>query len=188
MTESASAHAQSTLSAFASIHGLLARASRGDAPAMLELFDATAGRVLGLVSRVLGPGPGAHEATVRCYESIWNGDEQPEADSTLPWLLAVAHRQAVTTHRASVPRQRTGAIPAGPPTFPPDADWLPMLSGAEREALSQVYLLGRSHDQVDARLRLRPGATVQLLHEAMLHLAEAVNDEPVDDEHQAVSA
>jgi RNA polymerase sigma-70 factor, ECF subfamily len=177
MTGSAPAHAQSTLTAFASIERMLERAAQGDAVAMLELFDATAGRVLGLVSRVVGPGPVAHDVTSGCYESIWTGEERPVAGSTLPWLMEVAHRRAVTEHRGVVPRQRTGAAPATQPSFPPDPGWLPMLTEDERQALSHVYLRGRTHEETDTRLDLPAGTTIQRLHEAMLHLATEVNAE-----------
>lgn len=175
MNAIATGNADSAVTFFETIEKLLTATSSGDAQAFERLYDLTAPRVLGLVSRVLGPGPVAQEVTARVFEDLWTGAESPAEHDSLPWLLVLAHSRAVTQLRGRVPRQRRPqAVPHHPP-FPPDRDWLPGLTEEERDVLCQVYLRGQTHSETDERLELAPGTTVLRLQLAMLHLAEVVN-------------
>lgn len=160
---------------FGRVTHLLARCGRQDPRSLLHLYDLTAPRVLGLVSRVLGPGEEAGQATVDTFAAVWQGEEVVPDGAGLPWLLHVAHRRAVALRRGRtlVPQQRSGD--AAVRAFPPDRAWLPGLEEDERQALSEVYLRGHAVPVADQRLGWEPGTTVAVLHRAMLHLAALHN-------------
>ncbi|WP_185995389.1 sigma-70 family RNA polymerase sigma factor [Nocardioides campestrisoli] len=149
---------------------VLPRAADADAKALVHLYDLTAGRVLGLVSRVVGPGEEAHELTVDVYAAVWEGDVEVPPGAGLPWLLHLAHSTAVAASRAAGPRR------GGARAFPPDRSWLVGLAEDEREALSEVYLGGRGVEEADRRLGWSAGTAVRTVHRAMLHLAELHRD------------
>lgn len=166
---------------------LIRAVAGGDAEAFARLYDETAPRVLGLVSRVLGPGQVAYEVTARVYEAVWLGDTadvgaRPE-DPGLAWLLALARRRAVAQLRGRVPVPRHGEArrdEGNPPApFPPDAEWMPELTEHERDVLSLVYLQGATHAEADRRLGLSQGKSLDTLHFAMLHLARLTQDAEV---------
>lgn len=168
---------------FAAVERLLRRVGKGDAGALADLYDATAPRVHGLVSRLLGPGQVAQEVTARIYEAVWRGEERPVPGASLPWLMDVAHRRSLAQQRgekgAQVPRQRLASVPTGAPrAFPPEKAWMTELADDERRALSEVYLRGHTTSVADRRLGWAPGTVVATLHRAMIHLAEVHNREP----------
>ncbi|WP_110181042.1 hypothetical protein [Nocardioides solisilvae] len=160
---------------FGRVEYLLTRCAQRDARSLVHLYDLTAGRVLGLVSRVLGPGPEAHEVVVEAYAALWQGEVEIPEGASLPWLLGVAHARAVARQRtrARVPAQRSGDAEVR--AFPPDRGWLPGLEEDEREALAEVYLRGHAVGVADQRLGWAPGTAVSTLHRAMLHLAQLHN-------------
>ncbi len=153
---------------------LLARAAERDPKALAHLYDLTAPRVLGLVSRVVGPGEQAHEVTFDVFAAVWERADVPQ-DAGLPWLLHLAHSTAVASARTGRPSQHR-VRGASTRAFPPDRSWLVGLDEDEREALSEVYLGGRAVEAADQRLGWPAGTTVRTLHRAMLHLAELHHD------------
>jgi RNA polymerase sigma-70 factor, ECF subfamily len=167
---------------FGRVEHLLARCAQRDAKSLVHLYDLTAPRVLGLVSRVVGPGEGAAEVTRDTYATVWS-EPVPER-AGLPWLLHVAHARAVARSRTRVPRQRgAGAVHA----FPPDRGWMPGLAEDEREALSEVYLRGHGVEVADQRLGWPSGTAVATVHRAMLHLAALHNGAQQDAAQQDAS-
>lgn len=166
----------STAATIETVARLLDRCRVGDRDAFTRLFDLTAPRLLGLVSRVVGPGPAAEGVTAGVYEAIWRGEERPARGDSLPWLVHLAHRAALEDVRTRVPSQRGREQDSARPPFPPDRRWLPGLTPVERQALSLVYLQGHTHDRADDRLGLPSGSTLANLHSAMLHLARLHDD------------
>lgn len=160
---------------FGRVEYLLARCGQRDPKSLVHLYDLTAPRVLGLVSRVAGPGQGAEDITFEVFRALWQGEVEVPVGASLPWLLHQAHARAVVSARSRVPQQRgaTGAVRA----FPPDRGWLPGLAEDERHALSEVYLRGHCVEVADQRLGLAPGTTVATVHRAMLHLADLFRGE-----------
>lgn len=161
---------------------LVGRSLSGDRESFAALYDETAPRVLGLVTRVLGPGELAQDVTAQVYESVWTHQEEAPCGAGLPWLMDLARRTALTHQRSRVvPRQRALTVPSGQPPkrpFPPHPRWMPQLRPQEREALHLVYLQGATAVEADERLGWVPGTTVITLREAMLHLAELQNGTP----------
>lgn len=185
MSGNVTATADSAAEGLDTVAQLLRACASGDDEAFARLYDETAPRVLGLVSRVLGPGQVAQEVTARVYEAVWLGDTDAVGaradDAGLAWLLALARRRAVAQLRGRVPVPRPGEARGDegtPPTpFPPDRDWMPQLTEHERDVLARVYLHGATHSEADRQLRLSPGSSLDILHFAMLHLARLTQDE-----------
>lgn len=176
MTVSGSTATGSIAPYYDRIERLVSDTLAGDRESLARLFDETAPRVLGLVSRIVGPGDVAHELTARVYESVWSHQEEAPCGAGLPWLVDLARRTAVTHKRSLVvPRQRGPQQEPPRRPFPPEREWMPALHADERQALNLVYLQGLTADEVDQRLGQRPGTTILTLREAMLHLAEVQN-------------
>lgn len=159
------------------IERLLTRSLSGDHEALAELYDATAPRVLGLVSRILGPGQLAEDVAARVYERIWARKELAPRGAGLPWLIDLARHTALTHRRTRVPRQRGAGDTS--PVVALDPDWMPELDPEERAALDLLYLHGFTVAETDERLGWLPGTTVLVAHRAMLHLVETFNAQEV---------
>jgi len=92
----------------ADLAALLHRSAGGDERAFASLYDATAPRVFGLVFGVLRDWAQAEEVARETYLEIWRRaerfDNQP--GTAIAWMIAIAHRQAVTRVRpAPLPRR-----------------------------------------------------------------------------------
>jgi RNA polymerase sigma-70 factor (ECF subfamily) len=94
---------------------LLQQTARGDQEAFAALYDQLAGRVYGLVRRVLRDPAQSEEVTQEVFVEIWRG--APRFDSrrggALGWILTVAHRRAVDRVRsaqATADRERRVAV------------------------------------------------------------------------------
>lgn len=86
---------------------LLTGAGRRDSVAFTELYDRTAGRVFGLILRVIGNAGMAEEVTQEVYLHIWRGGAVyvREKGSPVAFLLTLAHARAVDRVRSE--RART---------------------------------------------------------------------------------
>jgi RNA polymerase sigma-70 factor (ECF subfamily) len=94
---------------------LLQRTARGDQEAFTALYDQLAGRVYGLVRRVLRDPAQSEEVTQEVFVEIWRG--APRFDGrrggALGWIFTVAHRRAVDRVRsaqATADRERRVAV------------------------------------------------------------------------------
>lgn len=94
---------------------LLRRCGRGDETAFAELYDRTAPRVYGMVLQVMRDRAHAEEVTHGVFLEIWLTAARFGATkgSTIPWLLAIAHRRSVEqTHSAGPDATRTTVVVA----------------------------------------------------------------------------
>jgi RNA polymerase sigma factor (sigma-70 family) len=69
----------------------------GDERALAWLYERTAGLVLGLASRALGPGADAEDVTQQVFISAWNGREgyRPGRGTLAGWIIGITrHRIA----------------------------------------------------------------------------------------------
>ena len=83
--------------------GLLRASARGDEAAFAELYDAVAGRVHGLVLRVVRDHSQSEEVTQEVFLDIWRTSARfdPSLGSAIGWILTIAHRKAVDRVRSA---------------------------------------------------------------------------------------
>ena len=82
---------------------LLALIGEGDRRAFAELYDRTAPRVLGLVTRCLRAPAQSEEVTQEVYLELWQNAARFDGSKgkALTWILTVARRRAIDRVRAS---------------------------------------------------------------------------------------
>lgn len=82
---------------------LLGRVAAGDRRSFAELYDRTAPRVLGLVTRLLRDPAQSEEVTQEVYLELWQNAARFDGSrgSALSWMLTVARRRAIDRVRAS---------------------------------------------------------------------------------------
>ncbi|MCX5402022.1 ECF RNA polymerase sigma factor SigK [Streptomyces sp. NBC_00102] len=84
------------------LDGLLTRAADGDEKAFVEVYDALAKPVMGLVCRVLRDEAQAEEVTQEVMVEVWRTAYRfrPERGAARSWVLTLAHRRAVDRVRS----------------------------------------------------------------------------------------
>ena len=87
-----------------SVHAddLLKRVGHGDDTAFAALYDQFAGRVFGLVKRVVVDSAQAEEVTQEALLEVWRSAAryQPDRGSAASWVMTIAHRRAVDRVRS----------------------------------------------------------------------------------------
>lgn len=133
---------------------LLSSTGHGDEAAFSRLYDLVAARVYGLVRRVVRDGGEAEHVSGEVFVEIWRTASRFRPGSgALAWVLAVAHRHAVTHVRST----RGAAAPVRPLLAPQDghgADEALGLSYYDAYAVTDLAgALGVSVDVAHDRLR-----------------------------------
>ncbi|ARC58314.1 ECF RNA polymerase sigma factor SigK [Frondihabitans sp. 762G35] len=101
-TASASPGSGTGSSTVITVDDLLALAGRGDRRAFAALYDRTAARVLGLVTRSVRDPAQSEEVAQEAYLELWRHAPRYDAGrgDALSWMLAIAQRRAVERIRA----------------------------------------------------------------------------------------
>lgn len=82
---------------------VLGRVAAGDALALEEIYRTTAPKLLGVIQRVLGPGPDAEDVLQDVYLTVWRRADSFDAARTaapMAWLAAIARNRAIDRMRA----------------------------------------------------------------------------------------
>ncbi|SIS22498.1 ECF RNA polymerase sigma factor SigK [Williamsia sterculiae] len=89
---------------------LVARVARQDRAAFAALYDATSGRVYGLILRVLRDPGYAEETLQEVYLQVWQNavNYRRESGSVISWMMTIGHRRAVDRVRAEEAASRRG--------------------------------------------------------------------------------
>lgn len=174
------------------LQDLLSRSARGDQQAFAEFYDATSGRVYGLVLRVVRDAAQASEVTQDVYLEVWRQSARfdSERGSVLPWLLTIAHRRAVDRVRsaqASVERDHRYAESNTETPFDVVSEQvqrsldaqrvrrvLEDLTDVQREAVSLAYFGGYTHSEVAELLQLPLGTVKTRIRDGLIRMRDAL--------------
>ncbi|WP_066518074.1 sigma-70 family RNA polymerase sigma factor [Curtobacterium ammoniigenes] len=173
-----------------SAEDLLVRVASGDPSAFSELYDLLAGRVLGLVTRLLKDRAQSEEVTQEIFLEIWQNATRfdPERGSAASWVLTMAHRRAVDRVRAAqAARDRDTRV--GIRDFETDFDSvtesveiriehervtraLSRLTEFQRQAVTMAYYGGYSHSEMASILGIPIGTVKTRLRDGMIRLRD----------------
>ncbi|MGQ5263480.1 ECF RNA polymerase sigma factor SigK [Micromonospora sp. ZYX-F-536] len=149
---------------------LLSRVARGDEAAFAALYDAVAGKVLGLARRVVRDPAQAEEVTQEVMVEVWRtaGRFDVGRGSASAWILTMAHRRAVDRVRSEQAHtNRAWQVAATASHVPYDEvvedvtarlereqvrRCLGRLTPVQREAVTLAYYGGHTYREVAERL------------------------------------
>lgn len=167
----------------AALHQLLARVALHDRAALRALYEATGGRLLAIVRRMLDDHAAAEDVIQDTFVAVWQRAQQFPALRTSPlaWLTTIARHRAIDLTRRRRPEtplawtddegQEHQHDVADPGATPPEqieqrqddgrlARCVGRLADEPRQAVLLAYYEGLTHEQLAARLR-RPLGTVK---------------------------
>lgn len=152
----------------AALAALIHRVSTHDDKALAALYDATSGRVFGLVSRIVSDAGLAEEVVEDTYWQVWRQALRFDAERGRPltWLLAMARSRAIDAVRR---RERRALVPLGDEEqaalqdeatpSPPDLlaathgehmlhQALAALDAKPRQLIALAFFRGLTHDEI----------------------------------------
>jgi RNA polymerase sigma factor (sigma-70 family) len=176
---------------------LITRIGGRDDRALAALYDETASRVFGLVSRMVHDAGTAEEVVEDTYWQVWRQSERfdPARGRPLTWLLAMARSRAIDAMRR---RERRAHLPldddelaalcdedgAGPPDLLAATRGQHLLHGAlasleaqPRQLIALAFFRGLTHEEIAACTQLPLGTVKSQIRRSLLalrqHLAQA---------------
>jgi RNA polymerase sigma-70 factor (ECF subfamily) len=171
---------------------LFRRCARGDEQAFAAVYDATAGRVHGLVLRVVRDPAQAEEVTQETFLEAWRTASRfdPDRGSAVSWLLTLAHRRAVdrvrsaeaahrrdaTYHDQNRPVEHDSTAEAATTRIEAQRVRTAMatLTHVQREALELAYFGGYTHTEVATMLDLPVGTAKTRIRDGLIRLRDAL--------------
>lgn len=174
---------------------LLHRCSLGDEIAFASLYDATSGRVHGLVRRVVRDPDQAQEVTQEAFLQIWRTSTRfdPARGAALSWILTLAHRRAVDRVRSAEAAhqrdltyaRRTEERPVDSTAEQVHADLdrarvraaLASLTEVQRQAVELAYFGGYTHTEVARMLDLPLGTAKTRIRDGLIRLRDAMGEQ-----------
>ncbi len=169
---------------------LLRRIAQGDERALEALYDAYAGRVYGLVLRVMGDAALAQEVTQDVFLKVWQRPHtwNPERGQFSSWLLTVARYTAVDRLRTEALRSGRSVplldeldtlIDADPDPTEYDSlrALLRRLPDEQRQVIELAYFRGLTHSELAAALNLPLGTVKTRLRAGLQKLRALLLDE-----------
>ncbi len=157
---------------------LVVLSGQGDQAAFANLYDIVAGRIHGVVLRVLRDPAQAEEVTQEIFVELWRRARRfdPARGSALAWLMTIAHRRAVDRVRSEQTfrnhRSRIELVGQAPPfdqvSEAVEEEWeqrrvreaLESLTEVQRQAVELAYFGGYTYREV-AELLETPLGTVK---------------------------
>lgn len=174
--------------------GVMSRIATGDQAAFGQLYDATSGRVFGIVMSVVRDHAQAEEVTQEVYVEAWRSSQRfdPTLGTPAGWLNTIAHRKAVDRVRSAERRSaresrdaRSDSANSSPDTaeivVASDEgrrvrDALDGLSQAQRTALQLAYYEGRSYREVAEYLEQPLGTVKTRIREALKRMRVSLEE------------
>ncbi|MFE3515471.1 sigma-70 family RNA polymerase sigma factor [Streptomyces sp. NPDC059166] len=167
---------------------LMVSAAGGDREAFAEVYDATAGPVMGLVRRILRDPAQSEEVTQEVLLEVWrtSGRFRPERGSAMTWIMTLAHRRAVDRVRsaqASQDREHRAATLSEDTPFDEVAEqvetrmeWQRVrrcvrgLTDIQRETVVLAYYGGHTYKEIAQSLSLPLGTVKTRLRDGLIRL------------------
>jgi RNA polymerase sigma-70 factor (ECF subfamily) len=174
----------------ASLNNLLAQVAEGDQVAFGQLYDQCAGRVMGLVRRLLKDSAQSEEVTQEIFLEVWQNAKRydPAKGSATTWILTMSHRRAVDRIRSSQStRDRDTKIGLRDMETEYDSvsesveirvehervgQALLRLTELQRQAVTLAYYGGYSHSEVAEMLHVPIGTVKTRLRDGMIRLRD----------------
>ena len=173
--------------------GLLARVARGDQAAFAVLYDRAAGRVFGLVLRVVRDPAQAEEVTQEVMLEVWRTASRfdPHRGSATAWLMTLAHRRAVDRVRAGLAAaQREARAAVAETDYDVVAEevetrldaqrvrrCLDSLTDLQRESVTLAYYGGYSYREVAHLLGVAVGTVKTRMRDGLIRLRDCLGVE-----------
>ncbi|RYZ28682.1 MAG: sigma-70 family RNA polymerase sigma factor [Propionibacteriaceae bacterium] len=174
---------------------LVLASARGDETSFARLYDATSGRIYGIVWRVLRSPDHAAEVTQEVYTEVWRQATRfdPAKGSALAWIATMAHRRAVDRVRSvtrEVARDEQYAVSGAGREI--DHVWegveqrleaqrvrkgLESLTPIQREALTLAYFGGFTQTEIAERLKLPLGTVKTRVRDGLIRLRDVLGVE-----------
>jgi RNA polymerase sigma-70 factor, ECF subfamily len=173
-----------------SLNDLLGQVAEGDQAAFGQLYDQCAGRVLGLVRRLLKDSAQSEEVTQEIFLEVWQNAKRydPAKGSATTWILTMSHRRAVDRIRSSQStRDRDTKIGLRDMETEYDSvsesveirvehervgQALLRLTELQRQAVTLAYYGGYSHSEVAEMLKVPIGTVKTRLRDGMIRLRD----------------
>jgi RNA polymerase sigma-70 factor (ECF subfamily) len=173
-----------------SLNDLLGLVASGDQNAFGKLYDQSAGRVLGLVRRLLKDHAQSEEVTQEIFLEVWQNAKRydPAKGSATTWILTMAHRRAIDRIRSSQStRDRDTKIGLRDMETEYDSvsesveikvehervgQALQRLTELQRQAVTLAYYGGYSHSEVAEMLKVPIGTVKTRLRDGMIRLRD----------------
>ena len=173
-----------------SLNDLLGQVAEGDQAAFGQLYDQCAGRVLGLVRRLLKDVAQSEEVTQEIFLEVWQNAKRydPAKGSATTWILTMSHRRAVDRIRSSQStRDRDTRIGLRDMETEYDSvsesvevrvehervgQAMLRLTELQRQAVTLAYYGGYSHSEVAEMLKVPIGTVKTRLRDGMIRLRD----------------
>lgn len=171
---------------------LIVSVTLGDHDAFAALYDAVAGRVLGVVRAVLRDRAQSEEVAQEVLVEVWRTAPRyrPERGTAINWILTLAHRRAVDRVRsaqAAAARDHRAALLDRTPEYDEVTEQvearlereqvrrcLRMLTEIQRQAVELAYYRGLTYREVAEELALPLGTVKTRLRDGLIRLRDCL--------------
>lgn len=177
----------------AGLAGLLRLVARGDEDAFRQVYDDTAGPVLGTVRRIVRDPAQSEEVMQEVLLEVWRTAARfdPQAGSAAAWILTMAHRRAVDRVRSedsAARRERRAAVASVEFDEVTDAveasldrervrHCLASLTELQREAVTLAYYQGYTYREVAGLLGVAVGTVKTRMRDGLIRLRDCLGVE-----------
>lgn len=167
----------------------LARCAAGDRTALRVIYDAEAGRMIGVAFRILKRRDLAEEAAHDALLRIWRGARgfDPSRGAARSWIFAIVRNRALTILRDEgrfLPQNENDGEERVEPDFMTAVDRLPensalrrcleTLDGKHRTAVVYSYVFGLSHGELAGKMNVPLGTAKSWTRRGLMSLQECM--------------
>ncbi len=163
------------------ISALTLSVAQCDRAAFRTLYAAAGARIMGVLTRLLGNQAEAEAALQEVFTRIWHSARSfdPERETGIGWLIALARADAIDRLRARAPSGEDAAPASNKPSVLSRGegaivDCLDRLAPERAEAIRSAYLDGLSCEALARRRDMGAGEMGDLLRENLMQIRECL--------------